>query len=117
MQRRNRPQHLYAHEKPLCGRQDYATQLFLTSGIIKNLNSKWYRSTRNSDLAIIKSQRSLFYGDVFVDILTSHSSIEEYISQHGDNQPVAAHVANALGNGVLDERHDTSTNHHGHKDS
>ena len=56
--------------------------------------------------------------DVFVDVLAAYEGVVEQVEQHGDDEPVAAHVAERGGEQVvLHERHDTAADHEHHEDT
>lgn len=59
----------------------------------------------------------LFYRDVSVYILATNEAVVENVGKHGNNEPVACDVAGAVGDEVLDERHDTTTHNHGHEET
>ena len=59
----------------------------------------------------------LFYRDVGVYILATNEAVVENVGKHGNNEPVACDVAGVIGDEVLDERHDATTNNHCHEDA
>ena len=59
----------------------------------------------------------LFHGNVFVYVLATSHGIVEDEAEHGNDEPVAGHIAGGTGNPVLDERHDASAYDHHHEDA
>ena len=75
-------------------------------------------------LAIVKHNtgkiplKNEVYVEAVKDILAANKSIEQNVSQHTDDKPIAANEANAgVGHSLLDERHDATTYHQHHKDT
>ena len=59
----------------------------------------------------------LIYFDVLVDVLAANQAIVKHVNEHGDNQPVAVHVASTFCNLFLNPRHHTAADNEHHEDT